>query len=334
MPDYEGSETSQLTLTAQAVEEALEERILTGTYAPGSTLPSVRALAAELGTSPSTVSRALQGLERRRWVNVADRRGASVASTIPQGDEPVERAADALRVLATQWRLYGRSAEDFRGLVDQVVADAFRPPPAAFFVECNLVDVATVGGQLQGSIGFQIESLLLAQLRGDPASATGAIVLTSFFHLAEVRGIVPLGTEIIPLNLVPSEEAMRALSELARDASVVAIGQDDRTTQQIAGLASHYALTAVVGASLADPVHAAALAADADVVVVTNATQLPREIEARARRLVVVGFELERGGLGPVRAALHAAESDPAGLGVGRAAGRQLTNRTGRRRPG
>jgi DNA-binding GntR family transcriptional regulator len=41
-------------LSARDVEEALKERLLRGAYPRGGALPSVRALAAELGTSPST----------------------------------------------------------------------------------------------------------------------------------------------------------------------------------------------------------------------------------------------------------------------------------------
>jgi DNA-binding GntR family transcriptional regulator len=43
-------------LSARDVEEALKERLLRGAYPRGGALPSVRALAAELGTSPSTVA--------------------------------------------------------------------------------------------------------------------------------------------------------------------------------------------------------------------------------------------------------------------------------------
>ena len=52
-------------LAARDVEEALKERLLRGAYPRGGALPSVRALAAELGTSPSTVGRAVQELARQ-----------------------------------------------------------------------------------------------------------------------------------------------------------------------------------------------------------------------------------------------------------------------------
>jgi DNA-binding transcriptional regulator YhcF (GntR family) len=309
------TDTSQLTLTAQAVEEALEERILKGIYPPGGTLPSVRVLAAELGTSPSTVSRALQGLERRGWVNVTERRGASVATAVPHDDSPDERTADALLGLAVRWRLYGRTAEDFLILAAQVADEAFRPAPAAFFVECNPIELAELSERIEREVGLRIEPLLIAGLRADPARVAGSLVVTPYFHLAEVRMLADQAREVVPVNLVPAQETMRALSDLPRDATVVAVGHDERTTQQIAGLASHYALTQAVEASLTDPARAAELVAGADVVVVTNATGLPDDMRAHARTVVVVTFDLDPGGLGAVRAAVRAAEAEAAAVG-------------------
>ena len=62
-------------LSARDVEEALKERLLRGAYPRGGALPSVRALAAELGTSPSTVGRAVQELARQGWVTATSRPG-------------------------------------------------------------------------------------------------------------------------------------------------------------------------------------------------------------------------------------------------------------------
>lgn len=45
--------------------EQLELAVVTGEYAPGSRIPSVRELAAEAGVNPNTMQRALQELESR-----------------------------------------------------------------------------------------------------------------------------------------------------------------------------------------------------------------------------------------------------------------------------
>ncbi len=258
------------------------------------------------------MSRALQGLERRGWVNVTERRGASVAAAIPDDDSPDERTADALLGLAVRWRLYGRSSQDFLTLAAQVADEAFRPTPAAFFVECNPLELAALSDRIEREVGIRVEPLLITDLRAEPARVAGSLVVTPYFHLAEVRMLAERAGEIVPVNLVPSPETMRALSDLPREATIVAVGRDERTARQIAGLASHYALTQAAEASLADPARAAALVAGADVVVVTNATALPDELRVRARRVVVVEFDLEPSGLEPVRAAVRAAEADAA----------------------
>ena len=48
----------------QQLSQQLTRRIITGTYPPGSKLPSVRELAAEAGVNPNTMQRALAQLEQ------------------------------------------------------------------------------------------------------------------------------------------------------------------------------------------------------------------------------------------------------------------------------
>ncbi|HYN17935.1 MAG TPA: GntR family transcriptional regulator, partial [Actinomycetes bacterium] len=86
-------------LSARDVEEALKERLLRGAYPRGGALPSVRALAAELGTSASTVGRAVQELARQGWVTATSRRGAVVRRDLPAGETGVRDAEAAIRRL-------------------------------------------------------------------------------------------------------------------------------------------------------------------------------------------------------------------------------------------
>ncbi len=218
--------------------------------------------------------------------------------------------ADALLELAVRWRLHGWSHDEFVMLAAQVAEEAFRPVPAAFFIECNPVEATKLSDRIARAMQIHIDPLLIEELVSDPSRVEGSLVITPYFHLAEVRTNVGDGAAIVPLNVIPSEETMRALSELPRDASVLAIGRDDRTAQQIAGLASHYALTQAVAASLTDPANVDALIDAADVVVITNATGLPAAMRARARRVVVIEFDLETSGLEAVRAAIRSAEAE------------------------
>jgi DNA-binding transcriptional regulator YhcF (GntR family) len=70
----------QTSLTAREVHEVVDERISKGLYALGQRLPPLRSIAAELGTSPSTVSRAFQEMIRNGWLEVQERRFVRVGS--------------------------------------------------------------------------------------------------------------------------------------------------------------------------------------------------------------------------------------------------------------
>jgi DNA-binding transcriptional MocR family regulator len=81
-------------LSARDVEEALKERLLRGAYPRGGALPSVRALAAELGTSPSTVGR-----PSRSWPARAGSRRPAAAKL------PSHLSARARRLVKVGWAL-------------------------------------------------------------------------------------------------------------------------------------------------------------------------------------------------------------------------------------
>ena len=57
--------------------QRLTEAIVSGIYAPGEKLPSVRELAVEAGVNPNTVQRALSELEREVWCFPSARRDGS-----------------------------------------------------------------------------------------------------------------------------------------------------------------------------------------------------------------------------------------------------------------
>jgi GntR family transcriptional regulator len=76
-----------------------------GTLAPGARLPSVRALAADLGIAVGTVARAYRELEGAGYVESRRRHGTTVAGSPPAAPAPsigeLEEAADRLIARAT-----------------------------------------------------------------------------------------------------------------------------------------------------------------------------------------------------------------------------------------
>jgi DNA-binding transcriptional regulator YhcF (GntR family) len=94
--------------------------IATGALLPGTTLPSVRQLAHDLGVAPNTVARAYSELEREGWVITSARRGVMVAAYSP--------------ALAAEAR-----ARELQRLVSQVLMTAYQLgiPPAEVHAELH-----------------------------------------------------------------------------------------------------------------------------------------------------------------------------------------------------
>jgi DNA-binding transcriptional regulator YhcF (GntR family) len=292
-------------LSARDVEEALKERLLRGAYPRGGALPSVRALATELGTSPSTVGRAVQELARQGWVTATSRRGAVVRRDLPAGETGVRDAEAAIRRLAIRWRLVGGDRAEFQELVARVADEVFQPAPRTLFLECNRVDLQRGLEQVQRETSVNVEPLLLA----DAADGSGEllkdanVLLTPYFHLAEARELAPDGAQVVPLNFVASQDAMRALVELPADTLVGVLAVDARSRRRLEAIVQQYsAASTVLGALLDDSEAAVNLVDAADLVLVTNAANLPSRLATRARRVVRVGWALEPGGLGGWRA--------------------------------
>jgi DNA-binding transcriptional regulator YhcF (GntR family) len=286
-------------LSARDVEEALKERLLRGAYPRGSALPSVRALAAELGTSPSTVGRAVQELARQGWVTATSRRGAVVRRDLPAGETGVREAEAAIRRLAVRWRLVGGDRADFQELIARVADEVFQPAPRTLFLECNPVDLQECLDQIQAEVSVPVEPMLLRDAATRPECLGDAsVLLTPYFHLAEVRQLAPDGAQVVPLNFVASEEAMRALVELPADTLVGVLALDARRRRLLEGIVQQYSAATVLGALYSDAEAAVGLVEAADVILVTNAAELPSHLAVRAKRLMRVSWALEPGGLG------------------------------------
>jgi hypothetical protein len=288
-----------MTLSARDVEEALKERLLRGRYPRGSTLPSVRALAAELGSSPSTVGRAVQELARQGWVTATSRHRTVVRLDLPAGGSGVRDAEAAIRRLAVRWRLVGGDRAGFQQLLARVVDEVFRSDPHTIFLECNPVDLARGLEQVQAEVSMPVEPLLLEDVTGEGSAGLDgtSVLLTPYFHLAEVRELAPDGAQVVPLNFVASEETMRVLVELSADTLVGVLALDARRQRLLEAIVQQYSTATVLGALYDNLEAAARLVEAADLVLVTNAAEVPGHLAARVRRLVRVGWALEPGGL-------------------------------------
>jgi DNA-binding transcriptional regulator YhcF (GntR family) len=93
-------------------------QITSGELAPGTHLPTVRHLAADLGLAPNTVARAYRELEHAGLVRTGGRRGTVVAEPSLDVDEDARRAAVAF---VQRMRALGLTSTETLHLVRQAV---------------------------------------------------------------------------------------------------------------------------------------------------------------------------------------------------------------------
>lgn len=282
------------SISARDVKEALEQRILNRVYPPGTPLPSVRQLAAEFGCSSSTIGRALEQLQREGWAKVRKRLGAKVARRLPKlaaHDGDIELG---LRRLALRWRLSGSSEEGFRRLFEQVEEEVFRTDDRLVFFECNPEDLAGMSALVQAEVTGFVQPMLIEDAKTNWALLRSAVILTPFFHLAEVRRLVPRGAHVLPLNFIPAPEVLHQLAALGEGARLCIIGMNERSRRRLEGIAHQYSEARVKSTTIEEPPAAVArLVADSEVVMTVSAAHLPRELSGKARRVITVQWILD-----------------------------------------
>ncbi|EIE97636.1 GntR family transcriptional regulator [Saccharomonospora glauca] len=98
----------------EQVKSGIARRIRNGSLAVGTKLPTVRALAAELGIAPNTIARAYRELEEVGLLETKGRAGTFVGAS---GDVTLRRARDAAAAYAEQVRALGLSADEALAIV-------------------------------------------------------------------------------------------------------------------------------------------------------------------------------------------------------------------------
>jgi GntR family transcriptional regulator len=105
------------------IESQLRDFILSGQLPPGTKLPSVRALAADITCSVLTTRRAYEDLEREGFIRTRQGVG-SVVAEIPEEEIRAQRrepVAAALREAVRAGRRAGLSEEELRGIIEETL---------------------------------------------------------------------------------------------------------------------------------------------------------------------------------------------------------------------
>ena len=106
---------------AQLVEQ-LQRAIVSGAYAPGAKIPSVRELAAEAGVNPNTVQRAFQELEKEGLVYSARTSGRFVTEDEKLIDQKRHEIAQSLmKNFVTEMAAIGFSSPEIKAIITDYI---------------------------------------------------------------------------------------------------------------------------------------------------------------------------------------------------------------------
>ncbi|WP_071131334.1 GntR family transcriptional regulator [Enterococcus timonensis] len=96
-----------------------------GQLAFGEQLPSVRALADEIGVNMMTVSKAYTALKEDGYLVTDRRTGTKIAESIPEANDFVDHFTQELSLLLADWFNHGKSAEECLTLAANIL-ETFR----------------------------------------------------------------------------------------------------------------------------------------------------------------------------------------------------------------
>ncbi len=218
------------------LRDQMADLIKSGLWRRGFKLPPERHLAEVLGVSRNTVSLAYKGLADRGLVTSQQGRGTFVRGNpdAAPGGENGEDPEDRLK------KLVDDLLDDVTELGLDLVAverifqrrlDARRSLLAGIdvaFVECNSEQLDFFTRSLELGAGVRVLPVMIDDLESDAAGvrdrlAEMDLVVTTFFHLDQVRDILGEEVEVLGIALDPEVETMVRLAQLPGDRPVALV---------------------------------------------------------------------------------------------------------------
>jgi DNA-binding transcriptional regulator YhcF (GntR family) len=284
----------QTSLTAREVQEAIEERISKGVYALGQRLPPLRSIAAELGTSPSTVSRAVQEMIRNGWLDVQERQFVRVRSRLPHKSVLQSGIQSAIRSVAHKWKLWGGDERELLGDITEIVSEVFRDSGQIVFTECNNADLGYLGDQISSEFpNLSIGRSLISDLDAKRLRESKAVILVPYYHFAEVKGTLGPDVSIVPVHTSPSAETLDELLTIPAGARVLVVGHNRRSVTRLSEIVRDYVDAKITSVMEEESEKIAKLAPQADFVfAVWSAADAVAAVPG-VKRVIVVRFALD-----------------------------------------
>ena len=216
------------------LEEQIKHLILTGGFAAGNRLPSIRALAGYLRVNRNTVARVISDLEREGYVE--SRRGSGVYVAEPPMPKEDLKRQEVLEKVMGLAAAQGMPVEElaYALLARAGVRTPERVP--VLFVECNGPELEQYKTELEEQLPVAVEAVMLEDLEdrvadGDPP---WRLAVTTFYHVHEVERLVePRGIETFALLTEATLDGLKRLAELPEGTPVGVVGNSQTCTENL-----------------------------------------------------------------------------------------------------
>lgn len=195
-----------------------------GQLQDGDRLPSSRMLAASLHVNRNTVARAYSELRNRDFVR-SRRRAGMVVHGAARARERVSvhvAAHDVLEQAVTRCLALGLSAEEIASLAYHQGVHAQRVEVTLAFVECNDERAEAFAAELSDRLELPVRPLVLGGFDGSDLEGTD-LLITTFFHLAEVRRLAfgskrnGAAPEVLAIVVAPHVQTLVRLAQIPKN---------------------------------------------------------------------------------------------------------------------
>lgn len=218
--DIHVSQSSDMPIYRQIVAQ-VRLMIETGTLRDGDRLPSSRLLADNLHVNRNTVAHAYAELREQGLVESRRRSGMVVvgSESASASSSARERARQILETAVRECIELGLTADETQSLVTHFSVRAERAQLKISFVECNEDRARYFAKELEDHLGTKVTPLVLGQFEAEHEEPD--LVLTTFFHLAEVRALLRRpNTEVVGIVAAPHFQTLMQIAQVPKSRTV------------------------------------------------------------------------------------------------------------------
>ena len=231
MAKYRINLDSQVPIYQQLVDE-IRSAIKLGDLASGQQLPTVLAMADELGLARGTIKRAYDELERLGLIEKVQGRGSFVCYQHQSSNSRKEQAMQAIDAMLDEMSQLGFSPAEVEIYFNLKLRErenrASKVKVAV--VECNPETLSQLSEQLRTIEGIELYSYLLGHVQDYPYNLGEEmdLVVTTATHAEYIQSIVPEQKKIARIALRLSPKSMAQIVKLQTGEQVGILGCSEK----------------------------------------------------------------------------------------------------------